>query len=71
MILFIYLWIYFGCTQALSSYGKLGLLFLDVHRLLTVVVSLIAEHWFEGTQASVVVGHRLIAPWHVGSSFPD
>ena len=32
------------CTQAFSSCGELGLLFVAVHGLLTVVASLVAEH---------------------------
>ena len=32
------------CSWAFSSWGKWGLLFVGVHRLLTVVVSLVAEH---------------------------
>ena len=58
------------CTWAFSSYGELRSLFLAGHGLLTVAVSLITEHWFEGAQASVVVAHRLSCPWHVGSVFP-
>ena len=49
--LFIYLFILFlaalvlhCCTQASSSYGEWGLLFLVVHRLLITVASLVAEH---------------------------
>ena len=32
------------CTQAFSSCGELGLLFIEVRGLLIVVVSLVAEH---------------------------
>ena len=32
------------CTQAFSSCGEWGLLFVVVHGLLTAVVSLVAEH---------------------------
>ena len=32
------------CTQSFSSFGKRGLLFVVVHRLLIVVSSLVAEH---------------------------
>ena len=32
------------CTQAFSSCGKQELLFIVVHRLLTAVASLVAEH---------------------------
>ena len=32
------------CSQAFSSCGEQGLLFVVVHRLLTVVASLVAEH---------------------------
>ena len=32
------------CTQAFSSCGEQGLLFVAVHRLLIAVASLVAEH---------------------------
>ena len=32
------------CTQALSSCGEQGLLFIAVHRLLIAVASLVVEH---------------------------
>ena len=32
------------CVRAFSSCGKRGLLFVAVHRLLTAVASLVAEH---------------------------
>ena len=32
------------CTQPFSSYGKWGLLFVVVHRLLIAVASLLAKH---------------------------
>ena len=32
------------CTQAFSSCGEWGLLFVAVHRLLIVVASLVVEH---------------------------
>ena len=32
------------CTRAFSSCGEQGLLFIAVHRLLTAVASLVAEH---------------------------
>ena len=32
------------CARAFSSCGERGLLFLDMHRLLIVVASLVAEH---------------------------
>ena len=32
------------CTRAFSSFGRRGLLFIAVHRLLTAVASLITEH---------------------------
>ena len=49
--LFIYLFVYFlavlglrCCTQAFSSCGERGLLFVTVRRLLIEVASLVAEH---------------------------
>ena len=50
--IFIYLFIYLFlaalglhcCTQAFSSCGELGLLFIALHRLLIVVASLVVEH---------------------------
>ena len=48
------------CTQAFSSCGERGLLFVVVHGLLTAVASLVAERaWALGAQASVVVARRL------------
>ena len=32
------------CAQAFSSCGEQGLLFVEVHRLLVAVASLVAEH---------------------------
>ena len=58
------------CTRAFSSYGELGSIFLAGHGLLTVAVSLITEHWFEGAQASVVVAHRLSCPVACGICVP-
>ena len=42
-------------AQALSSWGKLGLLFVEVHGPLTVGASLVAEHGSKCPRASVVV----------------
>ena len=47
------------CTQAFSSCGEQGLLFVVVHRLLIAVASLVVEHWALGTRASVVAAFRL------------
>ena len=48
MYLFIYLFLaelgLCCCTQAFSSCGERGLLFVVVHGLLIVVASLVAEH---------------------------
>ena len=60
---FIYLFLaVFGlhcCTQAFSSCGEWGLLFVEVCGLLIVVASLVAEHRLQA--------HRLQQLWHVGS----
>ena len=40
------------CTRAFSSCGEWGLLFIAVHGLLTVVVSLVAEHGLQARQLS-------------------
>ena len=42
-----------------SVCGDQGLLFVEVHRLLLVLASLVAEHRVKGARASVVVAHRL------------
>ena len=45
------------CTQAFSSCGQQGLLFISVHRLLTAVASpeaWVSRSWALGAQASVV-----------------
>ena len=47
------------CTQAFSSCGERGLLLVAVRGLLIAVASLVAEPRLQGTQASVVVAHRL------------
>ena len=44
-----------------SSCGKQGLLFLAMHGLLTAVASLVAEHGFYSTLASVVVACGLMS----------
>ena len=51
-----------GCSQAFSSCGAWGLLFVVVCRLLIEVPSLIVEH------RSVVVSMGSAVPGHVGSS---
>ena len=63
--LFIYLFILFlaalglcCCTQAFSSCGEQGLLFIAVHRLLIAVASHCGARAL-GTQASLVVAHSL------------
>ena len=43
------------CAWAFSSCGERVLLFIAVHRLLTAVASLVAEHWALRAWASVVV----------------
>ena len=69
------------CAQSFSSCGEQGLLFVAVHRLLTVVAPLVAEHrlqacglqqlWLAGSraQAQQLWHTGLVAPWHVGSSW--
>ena len=47
------------CTQAFSSCGERGLLFVAVRRLLIAVTSLVCGARALGTQASVVVARRL------------
>ena len=55
----IYLLIY-GCTDwAFSSWPRVGLLFVAVPGHLVAVPSFISEHRLNGTQASVIVVHRL------------
>ena len=60
---FIYLFILFVaalglhcCVQALSRCGERGILFVAVHRLLTAVASLVAEH---GLQVHGLQAHGL------------
>ena len=48
-----------GFARAFSSCSKWGLLLTAVSGLVTAVVSLVMEHRFQGTWASVVVAHRL------------
>lgn len=56
MILFIYLWAYFGCMWAFSGYGELGLLFLAGHQASHCGGSFhITEHGLRVHGASVVV----------------
>ena len=47
------------CVWALSSCSEWGPLFVVMHGSLTVVASLVAEHWPRGVQASVVVARGL------------
>ena len=47
------------CAQAFSSCGKLRLLLVVVHGLLTVVASLVAEYRLQGTWDSVVAAYGL------------
>ena len=68
------------CTQAFSSCGEQGLLFVAVRGLLTAVASLVADHrlqahrpqqlWLAGSraQAQQLWHTDLVAPRHVGSS---
>ena len=67
----------FGCAGSFllcvgfTSCNERGLLQLRwVHGLLIVVASLVAEHCFQGSQASVIVAHRLSGPAACGI-FPD
>ena len=57
------------CSWAFSSCEGQGLLFVVVRGLLIVMTFLVEQHRLWGTQASVVVAHRLslVALWHVGS----
>ena len=56
-------------AHAFSSYSERGLLFVVVHRLLTAVASLVAEHGLYST-GSVVVAHGLSCSTACGI-FPD
>ena len=47
------------CSQAFSSCGERGLLFIAVHRPLIAVASLVAEHGLQDTRVSAVVAHGL------------
>ena len=76
LILNIYLFMYYlwGSGSSLLCAGCLqgqraGFLFIVVHGLLTAVTSLVVELrlWCRGF--STVAIHRLIVPWHVGSSW--
>ena len=58
------------CTQAFSSCGERGLLFVAVCGLLILVASLVAEQGFQGAWASVVVAHGLRCSTACGI-FPD
>ena len=57
------------CTQAFSSCGERGLLFLAVHGLLIAVASLVVEHGGCRVQAQWLWRTGLVAQWHVGSSW--
>ena len=47
------------CTQAFTSCGEWGLLFLAVRRFLIAMASLCCRAWALGTRASVVVARGL------------
>ena len=47
------------CTQAFSSCGEWGLLFVGMLGLLIAVASLVKEHRLQGLRASVVAAHGL------------
>ena len=56
--LFIYFWlcwVFVAACDLFPNCGKSGLLFVVVHRILTVVASFVVEHRLQGTQALVVV----------------
>ena len=69
-----------SCAQAFSSCSEWMLLFVEVHRLLIVVASLVVELglqarglqqlWLAGSRAQAPQLRRtgLVALWHVGSS---
>ena len=57
-------------VRAFSSCGEQELFFLEVHRLLTAVTSLVVEHGLWGVWASVVVTHGLNCFFTCGI-FPD
>ena len=69
MYLFIYFWlhwIFVAACELFSSCGEQGLLFMVVHRLLIMVVFLVAEHRLQvhrvqllQSMGSVVADHRL------------
>ena len=48
---------------------ELGLLLVVELGLLILVVSLVAENWLSGAQASVIPVHEFSCPWHVESSW--
>ena len=53
------------CARALSSYGKWGPLFIAVHRPLSIVASLVAEHRLQRRRPSSCVSraHLLRGMW--------
>ena len=55
--------------QAFSDCSEQRLLFVVVHRFLTVVASLVGEHGTLGRMGSVVLHTVLAAPQHVESSW--
>ena len=52
------------CVQAFSSWGKRGLLFVAMQRLLVVVASCCGV-WALGTEASIVCGAQTWLPHHM------
>ena len=63
------------CTQAFSSCGKQGLLFVAVHELLIAIASLIrstgsrlVDFSICGVWTQKLCYMSLFVPWHVGSS---
>ena len=75
MYLFLYLftwlaWVFVaapGLSPVVANGGVEGLLSIAEYGLLIAVVSLVAEHGFQGTWAQQLPRRGLTAPWHVGS----
>ena len=68
--LFVYFWLHWLFVvhaRAFSSCGEWGLLFVAVHRLLTVLASLVAEHGFRYAGFSSCSAD-LVTPHYVGFS---
>ena len=58
------------CRWTSSSCSEWGLLLITAHRLLTGVASLGAEHRLQARGPQQLQHTGLLAPWHVGSSWP-